>query len=89
MLKESLYDMVTISPPCFLNSISYPPDKYELLAIPRSVLVFLYLHFFMNVAASSWNIITTHLFFPPTHRSPIGEESAQASAFPVNILRLL
>ena len=86
MLKESLYDMTTISPPCFLNSISYPPDKYELLAIPGTVLVFLYLHFFMNVAASSWNIITTHLFFPPTYHSPIGEESAQVSAFPVNIL---
>ena len=85
MLKESVYDMATTSI-LFLNSISYPPDKYELLAVPGTVLVFLYLHFFMIAAASSWNIITTHLFFPPTFHSPIDEKSAQVSAFPVNIL---
>lgn len=68
------------------SPLSYPPDAHELLAIPGTILVFPYLHFFADIAASSWNITTTQLFFPSKHHSPIREESARVPAFPVNIL---
>lgn len=83
VIKESLYDMApaTLLPPFSQHS---PHTLYHTWSVHNSwhSLCFLSLHFYANVAASSWNITTAHLpFFHQTTTLPVVENQLKYLPF--------